>query len=632
MDVGEIVLFVSVFVALIAILTWVWVRWRTYQAVQSGILQELPKPYDIGVIARYFRTADSEALVAPVPWDELYSQVAQLQGQTEDPSDEPSAPKRSNQFRELGEAAAAGGIVLGGAAVQQYLAIDDHVYAGISHQAGQEFETIGDLSAHLRDKFRHNIWDGVSDGGIDNLKGHIGETYAAEHFEELGIEVEWPETGYQPGWDLLLEGHEVNIKAVADFGSVGRHFDKYPDIPAVVPGDMDGIPEDAVYFDPSGSSEELLEALQAGKEDLVIVDPDLSVDALTHQTEAAADVLVDSVDLIDTAAAGGVPVAALLFSGWREAALLHQQKTDLLNSAKNVALDTAGAWGGGFLGVKGGALVGSVFGPPGTFIGGILGGVGGALTGRAGTNKIKRENYEQALKKLERADEKMSDEIAAVETRIEQKFQDTKSRAKQWLQNEAARHSANVRETAQGIQQWRVEQERIPRSNVLQYLRSATEELSDAETKLRAVLGSPLWRWPQSSESQQSLLEAIEQIRGRRHIIRAYRERFTSHSAPFGDRGDLFGMLAEVGGAKEKVENSLRVTERMRRPKEARLRERITEGRDAVVQARAGAHKQILEEMGRIQTDARNKVKRRVKATRDAAAALQHEAAKLGLD
>ncbi|MEX0596832.1 MAG: hypothetical protein WD512_10050, partial [Candidatus Paceibacterota bacterium] len=87
--------------------------------------------------------------------------------------------------------------------MHKYLAIDDHVFNGIENLSGKQFDTVADLSKQVQN-YKHDFWGSLKEKTEDKVGGHIGESYAADHFENAGIEVAWPEFSNQNGWDLLL--------------------------------------------------------------------------------------------------------------------------------------------------------------------------------------------------------------------------------------------------------------------------------------------------------------------------------------------------------------------------------------------------------------------------------------------
>ena len=70
--------------------------------------------------------------------------------------------------------------------ISQFAAIDDHVYAAMSSLADRHIENISDLSSKLA-TYHHDIWAGLSQKGIDNLAGHVGEQNLPRIWNTLGF-------------------------------------------------------------------------------------------------------------------------------------------------------------------------------------------------------------------------------------------------------------------------------------------------------------------------------------------------------------------------------------------------------------------------------------------------------------
>lgn len=117
----------------------------------------------------------------------------------------------------------------------------------------------------------------------------------------------------------------------------------------------------------------------------------------------AAELSIDPTDMTDLDFSGHIPVVTIAISSFREFNLLINNKTNALNSLKNIGLDAVGAGGGGLVGAKAGALVGSIFGPLGSLAGGIIGGVAGAIGGRSITNEIKQRPLKNAIEQYNKS-------------------------------------------------------------------------------------------------------------------------------------------------------------------------------------------------------------------------------------
>lgn len=281
---------------------------------------------------------------------------------------------------------------VGADVVDKYQAVDEYVYEGMSNLSGESLDNLASLSDKAQ-TYQGDFWDGLSDAAVSKLGGHVGEVYAAYSFQDKGFEVEWPTNSNQEGWDLLVNGHEVNVKIVEDANSLSAHFHDNPDIAVVIPYDAENMPVDAINIGTEEGAEEFEQALMDGQENVVGYDPNLSHGEIMSKTEDATDLLTGSADIFDMY----LPIITAGISGHREVKLMIQGKTEILSSFRNFGLDIVGTGGGGFVGAKGGAFIGSFFSPIGTVIGGLIGGVGGAIYGRKFSDSTKKKKFEKAL-------------------------------------------------------------------------------------------------------------------------------------------------------------------------------------------------------------------------------------------
>lgn len=135
-------------------------------------------------------------------------------------------------------------------------------------------------------------------------------------------------------------------------------------------------------------------------------------DQMQSALEMAPDITA-LTDVTDIDISGHIPVITIALSSFRELQLLADDKTDMMNSIKNVALDATGTGVGALGGAKAGALTGSLFGPVGAVLGGLIGAVGGGMGGRALTNKIKRRPLEKAIEAYQKAFNAMNKDTEA---------------------------------------------------------------------------------------------------------------------------------------------------------------------------------------------------------------------------
>ncbi len=68
-----------------------------------------------------------------------------------------------------------------------------------------------------------------------NLLGYTAERIVASRLTDSGYLVSIPESASQPGYDLLVDGIEFQVKCIApdNFQILERHFEKYPDTPVI---------------------------------------------------------------------------------------------------------------------------------------------------------------------------------------------------------------------------------------------------------------------------------------------------------------------------------------------------------------------------------------------------------------
>ena len=272
-----------------------------------------------------------------------------------------------------------------------FASIDHDVIAGVALRTHGAIDSFSDLSQRLAP---HTIAERIkaafpfssvdtSVPAMHSLVGSIGEETVLRHLHEAGVDSHLAPHLNTPGWDLTWNGndHLVNVKTWEDVSGLSSHFDRYSQIPAVVPIDASGIPEHALHFDPATGHglDGVHDALASGSHNVVVVDDALSGGAI-HDHLQHAENLVTHGDMV---VHGHLPFITMALSGIREFDLLVSGKTDFTSAAKNAALDATGTGVGGLVGAKAGAGIGTIFWPGvGTVIGGIAGGIFGAMKGR----------------------------------------------------------------------------------------------------------------------------------------------------------------------------------------------------------------------------------------------------------
>lgn len=486
---------------------------------------------------------------------------------------------------------------------------------------------MSDLSAKL-ESYQHDFWSGLTEGSLKKVGGHIGEAIAADQLTIADISVSWPDTSNQPGWDLLIDGHAVNVKLVSDASSLSEHFTKYPDIPVLIPGDADNIPEGAIHFDPimGIGIDELKEALAAGKE-TVLVNESLSHEEIMEQVNDATDFALGSPEIAD----GSFPFVTLAFSGWREITLLTEEKTGIARAFKNLGLDIAGTGLGGYAGLQLGASIGSLLGPAGTVVGGIFGGIAGAIGGRMASNQIKRQALDQAIKEMTKAEIAFNQKARQEERRVTEAFASEKLREQVALRPHSDQAISTILKSSEALRNWRLRQQRIPREQALSILEAAKLELKALVEKIEAALKAKSWWcrwiWPDIQVLAQN--EAIALLKTRKAEVNDL-EAMALLAKDF-DRAKVFTILGYAGVAQRQVEQIISNTEADRFSRESEFRDTIIQTRERIAELRLAAIKKLEKVMKTLRDELRQCLTPSLHKLKDCMRTVKHEAGKLGL-
>ncbi|GAV24505.1 hypothetical protein ciss_04380 [Carboxydothermus islandicus] len=272
-------------------------------------------------------------------------------------------------------------------AIEALTKIDSTVLEAIKFSAGGNIDSYKDLLSYIHDHFESLDHDSL-EGAINRLVGYVGEQKVAQDLIAQGHHVEFPADPNNAGYDLLVDGHPIQIKTTLNESLISDHFDKYDNIPVIT--NIENFDVAAVHKD-------------------VFVDPNLSYFDVKEATISTLDGIHD-LHAFDF----HIPVVTLLFASAREFNLLMKNYTDVLTSLKNIGLDVAGVgFGGGIGGAIGAALGFGVGGPIGAALGKVVGSLGGALLGKMFTNEIKYKKFNEIFQKIQQAEVKLGDLINA---------------------------------------------------------------------------------------------------------------------------------------------------------------------------------------------------------------------------
>ncbi len=252
----------------------------------------------------------------------------------------------------------------------------------------------------------------------------------AAFLEHAGHHVTMAAVPNQPVWDLLSDGHPVQVKEGLSAAHVKEFLASHPGVTVVTGKDL------AANIHHSG----------------VTGIPELDHDAVAHSTKESIHGLKDG-----THPGFHLPVVTLLSSAYREGKLFWNQKTSIEKAAAHVAGDVASVGAGLWAGTKTGAVIGSFLGPFGAAAGGLLGALAGAIAGKsvangfrfAAFNKIRAEylqTVEAARESIDRRIEESRTEIARLQHDYQRRLQAEHDR----IEEDAAGRIGILHEAQQG--------------------------------------------------------------------------------------------------------------------------------------------------------------------------------------
>ncbi len=238
------------------------------------------------------------------------------------------------------EAAAVLGALSFGDALYHYAAISPTVIDAA------DFSRAVDITGQLNfSELARHIFSGSDAsiaGSVANLKGYVAERAVAEQLVEAGHTVSFPSTPNQPGWDLLVDGQQFQVKFHDTTEGLLNHFEHYG-YPVIANTELAGhLPDeltDNVFF-VDGVSNEL-------------------VDHVTRESlESAADML----DPAPVQLAGAITLARGLLD-YRNGKVTARQALEQVLLDGSVRIGLFGA--GGAIGAGVGFVV---FGPAGAWV------------------------------------------------------------------------------------------------------------------------------------------------------------------------------------------------------------------------------------------------------------------------
>ena len=216
----------------------------------------------------------------------------------------------------------------------------------------------------------------LSDGALTRLSGYVAEQQVAEHLKAQGHHVIFPEKSNQMGYDLLVDGHPMQVKCTTSASYIQAHLNNHPDIPVIINSEM------AEYFKDHPN---------------VIIDYDLS-----HET--VQTVLADSVTHLDQFGSMQesvlTPFLALFVSSKRHYHLYEYGGYEAKDAALHTIVDTSAKVSGVLTGKAIGFWAGAALGPVGAIVGATVGSFLGNVFASAQSDQFLKPHVVAKAKKV----------------------------------------------------------------------------------------------------------------------------------------------------------------------------------------------------------------------------------------
>ncbi|MDR3405891.1 MAG: glycine zipper domain-containing protein [Chthoniobacter sp.] len=565
-------------------------QWRLHRVeVELGVQTILPTPYDayeLELRTRALRQTRAE-------------DSASFDGESIQPTFEKLSAKALDR-----RLAAIGSVEIGAYAMEDvhgaFASIDHDVIAAVAQRAGHAIDSFSDLSQQLApETILERLKAAFPFSQVDTtapslrpLIGSVGEQTVLRHFHEAGIDSHLAPHLNTAGWDLTMGLHQVNVKIWADLSNLAKHFNRYPAIPAVVPGDAAGIPADAVHFDPitGHGLQAAHDAVASGAHGTALVDDTLSGTAIHEHVQHAENLVTHG----DSVFHGHLPYVTMALSGIREFDLLLQGKTDLTSAAKNAALDTAGTGVGGVVGAKTGAVVGTIFLPGlGTVVGGVVGGIFGAIKGREYTAEIKQRPFKEAFAAYQVALANFQEQAKKHEAEARAAFTAERQTIERLLAETSQQSKAEIQVAQEALDKWLVYNSIMQPDEARALLDCAVREIAEIkggiDLRYRSIVWWKKFLWPDvSTVATQQALGILRPIQRR---IRSLQR--TARKGKPVNRGQVMALLAAVGVMQKQILDGLTTIYAAQRAREEQAQLLASEALTEILTARREAQEQL---------------------------------------
>lgn len=220
------------------------------------------------------------------------------------------------------------------------------------------------------------VGSSLSEGAMTRLSGYVAEQQVALNLQQQGYHVQFPDKANQQGFDLLVDGHPMQVKCTLSEGYVREHLNNNPDIPVIVNRELASVFENHPN---------------------VIIDDQLSYSIIKDSTEASIQHLEQFGSMTELMF---TPLVTVLFSAHRHYFYLKQGTYSTTDFAINTIVDSSARLGGVLLCKSIGFSVGSFLGPVGAIIGATAGVYLGSVFSASKSDQLLKPHVTEQGKKV----------------------------------------------------------------------------------------------------------------------------------------------------------------------------------------------------------------------------------------
>lgn len=278
---------------------------------------------------------------------------------------------------ERAELAAYGGITTA-EFVWSWIAIDPDLIRAADFSSLEHIRNGFDFAWYIQGHF-DNLGVAAKEGFLARMSGYYAEQYAAHALEQAGHAVQFASAANQPVWDLIVDGHFVNVKNVMDVASIKAEALAHHDVLYLVPQDAYGETGGNIVPLPGMHHDVAKEAVHEG------------ISAAHGETAMHA-------------VGAHIPFVTIAFSAYRNIRQMIEDGKPIEAATSHFVKESVAKGTGVVLGAKALALLGTAIAPgAGTAVGAVLGAIFGGLGGGAIGRWWKSLPLKAAMESLESA-------------------------------------------------------------------------------------------------------------------------------------------------------------------------------------------------------------------------------------